>query len=191
MPAAPRIAPIDPEQLSDAQRDVLAPVLEGQGPRATNLYYTLARHPSLFRRWQALGGTFLFRGQLSPRDREILVLRTAYNTGSDYEWGQHVLLGEAAGLHGDEIARCARADRDGAGWNEDDAALVAAADELHATSSLSDATWRELAGRYDEAQLIEIIALVGYYHQAAFLLNALGVEREPGVVGLPEVGLQD
>src|SRR3974377_521799 len=105
MPRAPRMAPVDPGRLTAAQREVLARVLEGQGPRATNLYYTLVRHPSLFRRWQAMGGGFLFRGRLAPREREILVLRTAYNTGSDYEWGQHVVLGEEAGLGGDEIAR--------------------------------------------------------------------------------------
>lgn len=183
MTGRPRIGPLPEPERTEVQRDLLAPVLAGPGPKATNLYATLVRHPRLFHRWEALGGTLLFRGELPARHREILILRTARNTGSDYEWGQHVRLGTEAGLRAEEIERCAA---DG-GWADDDEAgpLVAAADELHAGSTVGDATWERLAARYDDAQLIEIVAVVGYYHQAAFLLNALGVQREPGVVALP------
>jgi len=177
----PRIGPLAEPEQSDVQRELLAPVLGGPGPKATNLYTTLVRHPRLFHRWQALGGTLLLRGELPPRHREVLILRTAWNTGSDYEWGQHVRLGAAAGMSAEEIDRCAG---DGVRSDEEDL-LVAAADELHATSTIGDPTWTRLSERYDEAQLIEIVAVVGYYHQAAYLLNALGVRREPGVVGLP------
>jgi len=51
---------------------------------------------------------------------------------------------------------------------------------------LSDATWRALAERYDDQQLIEVCMVVGQYHLVAFTLRSLGVQREPGVVGLPE-----
>jgi alkylhydroperoxidase family enzyme len=63
---------------------------------------------------------------------------------------------------------------------------MAAADQLHARNTVDDAAWQDLAERYDEAQLIEIVALVGYYHQVAYLLNALGVAREEGIPGLPD-----
>jgi alkylhydroperoxidase family enzyme len=56
---------------------------------------------------------------------------------------------------------------------------------LHRDSCISDDTWRALASDYSERQLIEVCALVGHYHLVAFLLNALGVEREPGVGALP------
>lgn len=183
MTDGPRIGPLPEPDRTEVQRDLLAPVVGGPGPKATNLYTTLVRHPRLFHRWEALGGTLLLRGTLPPRHREILILRTARNTGSDYEWGQHVRVGTEAGLSTEEIDRCAR---DG-GWTDTDeeAPLVAAANELHTDSTIGDATWARLEARYDEAQLIEIVAVVGYYHQAAFLLNALGVQREPGVVGLP------
>jgi alkylhydroperoxidase family enzyme len=177
----PRIAPIDEAEASDVQRDLLAPVVGGPGPRATNLYMTLIRHPKVFHRVEAFGGTLLFRGLLSPRHREILILRTAHNTGSDYEWGQHVRVGSAVGLGPEQIARCAR---DG-GWTAEEALLITVADELHATSTISDQTWARLSERYDEAQLIEIVTVVGYYHQMAFLLNALGIRREEGVAGFP------
>jgi len=51
-------------------------------------------------------------------------------------------------------------------------------------SGITDATWAVLAGRYDTQQLIEVPMVIGQYHLVAYTLNSLGVQREPGVVGL-------
>jgi hypothetical protein len=56
---------------------------------------------------------------------------------------------------------------------------------LHADACIGDETWAALAARYDEKQLIEVPMLVGHYHMVAFTLNALGVQLEPGLDGLP------
>ena len=64
-----------------------------------------------------------------------------------------------------------------------EAALLRAADELHADACISDATWGVLAAQLDERQLIEVPMLIGHYHLVAFTLNSLGVQREPGVPG--------
>ena len=42
-----------------------------------------------------------------------------------------------------------------------------------------------LAEHYDDHQMIEVCMVVGQYHLVAFTLNALGVEREPGIDGFP------
>ncbi len=93
-------------------------------------------------------------------------------------------IGLAAGLAQEEIDRVP-AGPSAAGWSPFDAALLGAADELHADACVSDRIWAVLAERYDEPQLIEVPMLVGQYHMVAFTLNSLGVQREPGVVDLP------
>ena len=45
---------------------------------------------------------------------------------------------------------------------------------------LSDATWNELAGRYTEDQLREIVLIVGAYTQLAMFQNSLGAQLPPG-----------
>ena len=179
-PTSPRIAPLRPEELGESTREVLdaAGTLGGQ---ALNIFTTLARHPGLMRRWLPFGGKLL-AGKLSPRDRELLILRTGWRCGSDYEWGQHVLIGRMSGLTDEEIARI-REGPDAPGWDPADASLLRAADELHDGDCIGDATWKELASRYDDRQLIELVMLVGHYHMVAFTLNSLGVQREPGVPG--------
>jgi hypothetical protein len=51
---------------------------------------------------------------------------------------------------------------------------------------VSDATWSELADRYDTEQLIEIPMLVGHYHLVAMTLNILGVALDEGIEGFPD-----
>jgi 4-carboxymuconolactone decarboxylase len=176
----PRIAPLAPDALDDRARELLG---GAAAPNATarNIFTTLVRHPGLFRHWLPFGGKLL-AGKIPPRDRELLILRTAWRCGSEYEWGQHVSIAEAAGLSAEEIARV----RDGAaapGWDPFDSALLGAVDELHDNARIGDITWEALAARYDERQMIEVPMLVGHYHMLAFALNSLGVPLEPGVAG--------
>jgi alkylhydroperoxidase family enzyme len=183
-PDKPRIPPLAAGEQSEDQRGLVGGV--AANVPASNIFATLVRHPGLFRHWLPFGGKLL-AGKLPARQRELLILRTAWNCRSDYEWGQHVLIARAAGLEDTEIDRVAHGP-DHEGWSPLDRTLLRAADELHRGSCISDETWSELAGGYDERQLIEVPMLVGHYHMVAYSLNSLGVQREEGIVGLPERG---
>ena len=179
----PRIPPLRPDERDPRTAEMLD-ALRPPGATELNIFATLARHPRLFRRWSAFGGVLLYGGELSPRDRELLILRTGFNCRSDYEWGQHVAIAREAGLADDEIADVA-AGPDAERWTPLERTLLIAADELHESARISDGTWSALAAAYNEQQLIEVCMIVGQYHLVAFTLNSLGVEREPGVEGLP------
>ena len=172
-----RVPPLAPEERDERT----AELLEGLGE--LNIFATLARHPRLLKRWSQFGGVLLYRGELPARERELLILRTAYHCHADYEWGQHVRIGTQAGLTADEVA--AITVDDDTAWSTDDAALLKAVDELHADAHIGDATWATLSERWTTEQLIELCMVVGQYHLVAFTLNSLGVQREAGVEGLP------
>jgi len=177
---APRIAPLAKQERSSSMQALLEGVSVA-GSEA-NIFTTLVRAEGLTRKWLPFGGKLL-SGKLPPRDRELLILRSAWNCQADYEWAQHTGLGLAAGLSGQEIARIPAGPD--AGWEPFDAALLKAADELHATYELSDAVWDALSARYDEAQLIEVPMLVGHYHMVAMALKTLRVQLDSGLTGLP------
>jgi 4-carboxymuconolactone decarboxylase len=182
--AEPRIPPLPPAQRDERTEEFLRSLrAEPDGPDL-NIFATLARHPRLLKRWSAFGGTLLYGGELPGRERELLILRTAWNCRADYEWGQHVRIAGDAGLTDEEIGRVA-AGPEAPGWSEQDAVLLRAADELHDVARIGDETWRSLAATWSELQLIEVCMAVGQYHLVAFTLNSLGVEREDGVPPLP------
>jgi 4-carboxymuconolactone decarboxylase len=182
-PQTPRIPPIADDAIDEETRELLEAV-RLPNAEATNIFETLVRHPGLFRRWMPFAGKLL-GGKLPGRDRELLILRTGFRCRSPYEWGQHVRLAKAEGISDEDIERVA-AGPDAPGWDPFDRALLTAADELQDDACITDGTWAALAERYDERQLIEVPMLVGQYHMVAFTLNSLGVQREPGVPGLPD-----
>jgi 4-carboxymuconolactone decarboxylase len=174
----PRIPPLGPTDRSPRQQELLDTVQLN----ADHIFATLVRAPGLFRRWLPFGAKLL-AGRLPARDRELLILRTAWNCRAGYEWGHHVAIGLQAGLTRDEIDRLPGGPD--AAWPAADAVLLRAADELHQDHRLSDGTWDLLRTRYDEQQLIELPMLVGHYHLVAMTLNSLGVQLEPGYEDLP------
>jgi alkylhydroperoxidase family enzyme len=177
-PTSPRIPPLPPDERDDQARELLGSASAGQ---ATNIFDTLVRHPGLFRKWLPFGGKLL-SGKLPARERELLILRTGWRCQAEYEWGQHVVIGKAAGITDEEVERV-KAGPDDPGWDPFDATLLRAADELHDDACITDATWAALAERYDDRQLVEVTMVVGQYHLVSFFLNSAGVQREPGVPG--------
>ena len=171
-----RIPPTTADDRDERTEELLAAMRRPDGTDL-NIFATLAHHPRLLKRWVAFGGTLLFNGELPHRDRELLILRTAWQCKAEYEWGQHVLLGRAAGITDEEIERIPGEISDG--WDPKDQALLRSVDELHDDHVISDETWKTLADNYDFKQLIELCMVVGQYHMVAFTLNSLGVELEP------------
>lgn len=177
MADAPRLAPVTDDELDDETRALL----HALGP--LNIFTTLAHHPKLLKRWLVFGGHVLAKNTIPDRERELLILRTGWRCGSEYEFGQHTTIGAAAGLSDDEVRRTAVEGTDG--WSEADALLLRAADELVADHTLSDATWEALVARWDTQQVIDLIFTVGQYVLVSTALRSLGVQREEGVPGFP------
>ncbi|MEU0900109.1 carboxymuconolactone decarboxylase family protein [Streptomyces massasporeus] len=178
-PTRPRLKPLPEDQWDPRTRELLAVAPRDPGGGVPNIFTTLVRHPDLYEQFMPFGGRLLGGGRLPGDVRELLILRTAWNTGSRYEWGRHLPLARAEGVTDADIDRIGEGP-EAAGWTDLERHLIRAADELHGAATLSDATWEGLAEHFGDAELIEIAMLVGQYHMVAFFLNATGVELEPG-----------
>jgi 4-carboxymuconolactone decarboxylase len=117
---------------------------------------------------------------LAPRERALLVLRTAWLTRSDYLWAHRAALARSEGFTDDDLERVARGP--GAdGWSAFERLLLLAADEMHIDSFISDSTWNGLSERYDTAQMIDVIDTAGALTMHAGVANTLGVQIEDGI----------
>lgn len=173
--------PLPETEWTDEQRRMAEPMSSRYG-MVFNVLKTLMRNMPLLESWNALAGHLMTRSSLSPRHRELLIMRVAWQVQSDYEWGQHVLMSREAGLTPEDHARI-MAGPGHADWNELESALLQAADELLDERYISEATWATLSRLLDEPQILDAIFTVGQYNMLAMALKTLGVEREPGVPG--------
>jgi alkylhydroperoxidase family enzyme len=177
-----RIPPLPPEEWDDR----LTRVLQGS-PGGTaepmHIFATLARAPELFRRWLGFGGALLGGGALTPRLRELVILRTACRFDGRYEWAQHIELGERAGVTRPEITALG-ADLSTVSWAPLERAALAAVDDTADEGSVSDATWAALSSELDDAELIELLMLIAHYMMLTTVLRSLRLPLEPRAEGL-------
>jgi alkylhydroperoxidase family enzyme len=152
------------------------PPREGR-PKALNALGTLARHPDLTRAFNTFNGHVLFASTLSPRQRELLVLRVARLRESTYEWEQHAVLAADAGLEHDEVDRIVIGP-EAPGWSLLDRAMLRAVDELVGDAKVSGETWDVLADELDQRQLIDLVFTVGAYETLAMAFRSFGVELD-------------
>ena len=181
---APRIEPVDLDRLDADQRAALEPFLASDGGkvgggRILNIFRTLAQAPKALTAFLGWGNYILSkRNALTPRDRELVILRTGYNCRSGYEWTQHKRIGLDCGLTEDEIERI-KAGPDAAAWSDIDRAMLRATDELTADHFVTDATWAALAPLGDKGRM-DLVMTVGQYTQVSMMLNSFGIQVEAG-----------
>lgn len=177
-PATPPYAP----EIAAAFERIMPPGME-----PLVLFRTMARSPRVMQRMFA--GGLLDRGAIGLRERELMILRTCARCRSEYEWGVHVsLFGQRVEFSEAEIAATLAREVDAAAWNEKDASILRLADELHDEASISDALWQQLSGAFTPGQILELIALAGYYHTISFMTNGLKLDSEPYAARFEQCG---
>jgi alkylhydroperoxidase family enzyme len=170
-----RIAPAAPPYEPHIAAELLRIMPPGIEPLL--LFRTLARSPRVF--GKIFAGGYLDKGPFSLRQREILIDRTTARLGCEYEWGVHVaLFGKRVGFGEAEVAAIVHGPSAAACWAADEQALIAVVDDLVDHRTVLDATWQAAAKHFDEAQLLEAIAIVGFYHTISFLCRGLKLPLE-------------
>lgn len=167
----------------EAPRVVPMPGKGGNNPRTFGLCPKLAaarNGSSYVNQISMLGKTG--RG----RDRELLILRTGWNSQSEYEWSEHVGPVGGARKMGLPIERIPTGP-DAPGWDPFEANLLRFADEMYRDSVVSDRTWNALKERYDDRLMIDATITAANYRMISLALNVLGVQSNPGEEKLPPV----
>ena len=170
MTDAPRLPLVDP---ADAPENVRA-ILEAW---PLGLHRTIAHNPVTLSRWMVFAEHILRGNSLPERDREIAILRVAWNTRSRYEWGMHGRLARRIGMTGADLDAIVDGP-DTERLPEHERALIRAVDEIQTGWKISDPTWKILAARYTPGQLIDLIFVTGQFMLVAVTLNSLNIPME-------------
>lgn len=176
--AKPRIPPLKDSEFTPEQFERLEKSRQKDGG-VLNIFRTLVRVPDAFRAFSWWGGYVLSRNSLSPRDREIIILRVGWLCKSGYEWTQHHRIGLSSGLSAEEIERI-KLGPGADGWTVAERALLAATDDLNRDHFISNPSWAELTKHFSERQCMDVVFTAGQYTQVSMILNSFGVQLDAG-----------
>jgi alkylhydroperoxidase family enzyme len=162
-------------------RSVGAPVPTGpipaDRPRAENMTGMFANHPALAEAYFTFNAHILWRTTLTPRQRELVILRVAALRTACYLFAQHVHLARDAEISDEEVERVI-VGPSAEGWEPSDRTLLAAADELIDNAKIGDDTWIALRQRLDTHQLMDLVHTIGAYELLSFAENSFGLELD-------------
>jgi alkylhydroperoxidase family enzyme len=178
----PRVAPLQPPYAPEIQQQ-FDRIMRGKPPLM--LFRVMAGQPRAWEKFR--GGSLLDRGPLTMRQREIVIDRTCALNACEYEWGVHVAtFAEAARLTAEQIRATVRGEANDACWSVAEQAMIAAVDALHRRATLDDAEFAALSLHYEEAQILEIIMLSGFYRTVSYLANTLALPLETTAARFPD-----
>lgn len=170
----PRVTPLTADALDDAQRAYMTQFTDAKG-RYPNIFGVLCRHMPLLEAWSGFGLYTMRGSRVDPLLREVLILRTASNAGSDYEWHQHRRIALALGM--DEAGLAAV--RSGVPTGDESRDLmIHCADDLARDTKLSDATWTAMIAAHGLEYTLDAVFTVGAYTALAMGLNSVGIQIE-------------
>ena len=162
--------------------------VEAPAGRGIAVGRTFGLYPTLNQRWSPRQNFILRSSKLSPRQRELLILRMGWNCRAEYEWAKHVGSVGRAREHGLDprlIAEGAACRRLGSAREE---RCCAPPTSSIATGVVSDATWRALSEKLDTGLIMSAIFSTSDYRAISLSLNTYGVQLdEPNDERLPVV----
>jgi 4-carboxymuconolactone decarboxylase len=187
--AVPRIPPREPpypEKIGAMLEAWMGPIPEREPLR---IFRTFAVHEELAPRTGVLGAGILAHGLLAPSEREVMIQRTCFLCGAEYEWGVHAtLFAGRDGLNDAQLHSTVTGTAADSCWSEREAVAFRLADELHVNASVTDELFGALREHFADAEILELVITAGWYRAISYVINAAQVEPEEWAARFPELG---
>ena len=163
----------------------LAQTMQGIG--VLNIFKVMAHNPRILRDWLRLATPLLTGGlTLSPRLREIAILRVAQVCGSEYEFAHHIRIAQQAGLTEAEISSLQDYDESDL-FSDLDRAVVRYTDACANLAPNAAELARDLKRWLSDRELLELSFCVGHWGMLARVLVPLEVPVDDALEAtLPE-----
>ena len=175
--AAPRFSQLAMEQLDDAQKKVAERVLKVSSAGLGGPYAMLLRSPKLLERYLGMTDYLRFETSMPKHLNEMAILMQARLWDAQYEWWAHYPIALKAGLR-KEIADAIRDGKKPADLKPDEQVVWDVVTELLRERHLTDATFARGKEILGEQQLIDLVAVSGFYVMVSTVIHA-------GRIGVP------
>jgi 4-carboxymuconolactone decarboxylase len=170
-----RFKPLTYDQLTPEQKTLVEHLFAGERGGMQGPFNVLLRSPEIGDAAQKLGAQLRFHSSLNPRQRELAIILTARAWTAQYEWIAHSRLATQAGVKQAAVDAIAAGKRP-AGLQPDEQVVYDFCDELIKSHQVSDPVFHAAVEKLGERGVVDMTALVGYYHLVSMILN---IDRYP------------
>lgn len=170
-PKTQRIPDLQPDELSERQKQLFDAIAGTRGSVVRGPFAIWLRHPDLVERANSFGSHLRSGTDVPPRLSELAILVTARFWNASYEWYAHAEAAEKAGIAAETIESI----RTGGAQvftNNDEQCVFDLATELYETKFITDDTYRQAVDLLGQDQVIDLVAIIGFYAMVALTLNA-------------------
>lgn len=126
----------------------------------------------------AVGSALINGSALPPNIRELAILRVGYISKSRYETFQHEALARHVGMSEAEIAAIEAGDPKAPALSAVQSAVLEFVDDMVANVRASDRTLDAVRQHLDDAQVLDLIMVSGFYMMISRVLETTGVELD-------------
>ncbi len=145
-----------------------------------NIQLALAHAEDSIRHYARFGNSLLTQAKLSPRFREITILRVATLCNCKYEWNQHVAWAKSVGLKEEEIEEVRKGGQSNI-FNAQEKAIIRYTDEVVKKVKASDEAFAAIQSFLSPREIAELTLSVCYWEMVAKCIESLGVDLQPSV----------
>ena len=156
----------------------IAKIKGGRGA-LINIYKLLLHSPTVCMNWFEHIGAIRWKTKLSPRLREIAIVRIAQAAKYGYALQQHIpriAVPDGVSLEECDALKDWKASKF---FNEAERAALAYVDAIIAGPEVPDDVFNAMRKHYDEREIVELTVLVGTYIMHNRVFTALRVDLEP------------
>jgi alkylhydroperoxidase family enzyme len=174
------LLPQHPEE--PVARALFDQVRAARGPefQLPDLYRVLGAAPAMFKAWLDFAWPLRLHARTSRKLRELLILRGAQVSATNYEWAHHLPMAREAGASEEQIRSLA--DWRSAGcFDAQERAVLRVAEEITRGPDASEGAVQQLkdAG-FDDADVVEFVLTASFYVCVSRFLKSMDVGLEAG-----------
>jgi uncharacterized peroxidase-related enzyme len=171
-----RVSLVEKENAHPMVKELYEKNMQNSG-RVLNLFKVMGHLPYIGLNFQRMGNSILKGEELSPKLRELAILRVGFLANCRYEFTQHTPIALRAGLRKKQIDELGQ-------WKlskeftDEEKVVLAYTDEVAVVVHVKDETFNELRRFLSEHSTVELTTTIAYYGMACRILEALQVDME-------------
>lgn len=172
-----RLSALQPNEMSEDQKRVLADILKGPRGNLDGPFLAWIHSPELADHAQRLGAFCRYRTALELRLTELAILTTAAWWRSQAEWQIHEPIARDAGIS-DAVIESLRQQQTPVFSSADEQCVYEIGQSLYQTRRVDAALYEQGVALFGESAMVELVGVYGYYALVAMTLNVFDVRRD-------------